>query len=135
MLLGCLTLLTSSRAVADSPPVVRDFELISINTNGVSSGDGASINPVISSNGQFIAFVSKASNLVSNDTNGLQDVFWRDRQAGVTRLVSRTPSGFSGNGELDAPAISADGRYVAFHSRASNLVGNDGNTNYDVFLW
>ncbi|MEQ2005856.1 MAG: SBBP repeat-containing protein [Limisphaerales bacterium] len=122
--------LTVSAAAA-----VRDFELLSINSGVTASGSGASLNPVVSSNGQYVAFVSDATNLVASDSNGKRDVFWRDRVAGTTRLVSRTPAGASGNGESDAPAISPDGRYVAFHSRASDLVSTDSNTNYDVFLW
>ena len=114
---------------------VRDFELLSINSAGTASGGGLSRNPVVSSNGQYVAFVSEAANLVANDANGARDVFWRDRVAGVTRLVSRTPAGASGNGESDAPVMSADGRYVAFHSRASNLVTGDTNGRYDVFVW
>ena len=115
--------------------VVRDFEPVSINAAGAASGAGASFNPVVSSNGQYVAFVSDAANLVANDNNGARDVFWRDRASGVTRLVSRTPAGASGNGPSDSPVISADGRYAAFHSRASNLVNNDTNASYDVFLW
>ena len=90
----------------------RDFEIISLATTGTNTGNGASLNPVISSNGQFIAFVSDASNLVANDTNGLRDVFWRDRRSGTTRLVSHTPTGGSGNGDSDSPVISPDGRFV-----------------------
>lgn len=114
---------------------VRDFELLSINAAALASGNGASLNPVVSSNGQFVAFASDASNLVANDTNGARDIFWRDRVLGTTRLVSRTAAGASGNGESDAPVISADGRYVAFHSRATDLVASDTNASYDVFVW
>ena len=113
----------------------RDFELLSINAGDTASGNGASLNPVVSSNGRFVAFASEAANLVANDNNRARDVFWRDRVAGTTRLVSRTPAGASGNAASDAPVISPDGRYVAFHSRASNLVPNDNNADYDVFLW
>ncbi len=113
----------------------RDFELVSINSGNTASGNGASLNPVVSSNGQYVAFASDATNLVPNDNNGARDVFWRDRISGLTRLVSRTPAGASGNRDSDSPVISPDGRYVAFHSRASNLVANDNNTNYDVFVW
>ena len=113
----------------------RDFELLSINALDTASGNGASLNPVVSSNGQYVAFVSDAANLVASDNNGERDVFWRDRVSGTTRLVSRTATGASGNADSDAPAISADGRYVAFHSRASNLVATDKNADYDVFVW
>ncbi len=125
----------ASFALTVSTVPVRDFELLSITAGDTASGNGASLNPVVSSNGQFVAFVSEASNLVTNDNNRARDVFWRDRVAGTTRLVSRTPAGASGNADSDAPVISPDGRYVAFHSRASNLVANDNNADYDVFVW
>ena len=90
---------------------------------------------MLSTNGQFVAFVSDASDLVSGDANGSRDVFWRDRRAGVTRLVSRTVAGTSGNRGSDSPSISPDGRYVAFHSRASDQAAGDTNSNHDVFVW
>ena len=115
--------------------LTNDFDLISVRAAGAGSGSGASLNPVLSTNGQFVAFVSDATNLVAGDLNGRRDVFWRDRGAGVTRLVSRSLSGTSGNGESESPSISPDGRYVAFHSRATNLAAGDTNANYDVFVW
>lgn len=119
-----------------SQTVFGQHDLISIKKDALISGNGASLNPVVSTNGQYAAFASGATNLVTGDTNGLRDVFWRDRVAGVTRLVSRTSAGTSGNGDSDSPVLSQDGRYVAFHSRASNLVTNsDSNADYDVFLW
>ncbi|KAF0176670.1 MAG: repeat-containing protein [Limisphaerales bacterium] len=132
---GGLQRAASFALTVSASAVVRDFELLSINAAGTASGSGASLNPVVSSNGQYVAFVSDAANLVANDNNGARDVFWRDRVSGTTRLVSRTPAGASGNNESDAPVISADGRYVAFHSRASDLVAGDTNAGYDVFLW
>ncbi|MBI5802249.1 MAG: PD40 domain-containing protein [Verrucomicrobia bacterium] len=132
---GGLQRAASFALTVSAPPAVREFELLSINSGGTASGSAASLNPVVSSNGQYVAFVSDAANLVANDNNGARDVFWRDRLAGTTRLVSRTTAGASGNGDSDAPVISSNGRYVAFHSRASNLVATDSNTNYDVFVW
>ena len=69
-----------------------------------------------------MAFASAASNLVSGDTNGYIDVFVRDRKLHRTSLVSVDSAGVQGNNESYEPAISADGRYVAFASDASNLV-------------
>jgi uncharacterized repeat protein (TIGR01451 family) len=90
--------------------------------------------------GRFVAFASAASNLVPGDTNGVGDVFVRDRRTGVTERVSLGPKGVQGNGDSNfggiatAPAISDDGRYVAFKSDASNLVKGDRNQLTDVFV-
>ena len=89
--------------------------------------------PAISADGRFVAFASSASNLVAGDTNGVPDVFVRDRLAGVTRRVSVGASGQANHFSAD-PAISADGRFVAFESGASNLVAGDTNGKSDVFV-
>jgi Tol biopolymer transport system component len=79
-------------------------------------------------------FTSYATNLVAGDTNGQRDVFVRDAVSGRTALVSVGAGGVPGNGESREPSISADGRYVAFNSSASNLVAGDTNTSLDVFV-
>ena len=90
--------------------------------------------------GRFVVFASTASNLVPGDTNGVGDVFVRDRRSGVTERVSVGPKGVQGNGDSNflgistAPAISDDGRFVAFKSDASNLVKGDRNGLTDVFV-
>jgi Tol biopolymer transport system component len=71
---------------------------------------------------------------VANDTNGLRDVFVRDLLTGTNFLVSVATNSMSGNGASTDSAISADGRYVAFTSSATNLVANDNNNVQDVFL-
>jgi hypothetical protein len=98
---------------------------VSLNTNGVV-GDGISTDPAISGDGRYVAFTSSANDLVANVTYNAQynaqNVFVRDLQAGTTTLVSVSTNGFnSGNGDSYSPTISADGRYVLFHSKASNL--------------
>jgi len=90
--------------------------------------------PAISADGRYVAFQSFASNMVGGDENGVYDVFVRDRQAGRTVLVSATPQGEEGNLDSEEPAISADGRYIAFTSYASDLVDRDENTTTDVFV-
>ncbi len=96
--------------------------LVSVNTNGNSTGDGISSDPAISANGRYVAFTSGADDLAANDTNRMQDVFVRDMLAGTTVLVSISTDGvYPGNGDSFSPAISADGRYVLFHGKASNL--------------
>ena len=83
---------------------------------------GVAAYPAISSDGRFVAFVSEADNLVSRDTNGTPDVFVRDRLLGNTERVSVTSTGGQANGSSHGPAISADGRFVAFESDAQNLL-------------
>lgn len=106
---------------------------ISVSSAAVQ-GDGASVDPSISPDGRLVAFGSLASNLVGGDTNGSSDVFVRDRQTGKTRQVSVSSAGTGGNGQSHAPSISFDGRFVAFYSDASNLVGADANGTFDVFV-
>jgi hypothetical protein len=88
----------------------------------------------VSSNGQFVAFYSDADNLVAGDTNGCRDVFVRDLVAGVNYLVSGNTNGTSGDYISTDPAISGNGRYVAFTSSADNLVAGDTNNAQDVFV-
>ena len=99
--------------------------LVSISTNGyVGSGDSRS--PTMTPDGRFVAFVSAARNLVPKDTNGIPDVFVRDLMGGRTVLASvgaasrQWPTALTQTSE--APAITPDGRYVAFYSTATNLV-------------
>lgn len=107
----------------------------SINAAGTATGNGLSQNPVISADGSSVAFESTASNLVTSDTNGMSDVFVRNFKTTTTALVSRNLAGTdSGNGPATAPSITADGRYVAFQSQASNLVATDTNGLRDVFV-
>jgi Tol biopolymer transport system component len=96
--------------------------LVSVSTNGSHSGDGLSYDPAISGDGRYVAFSSTAANLVAGDTNNAHDVFRRDLQAGTTVLVSVSTNGIS-PGNLDSYflAISTNGRYVLFRSRANNL--------------
>lgn len=88
----------------------------------------------VSGDGRFVAFTSAASDLVPGDTNGLPDVFVRDLVAGTTELVSVSTAGVQGNWESRYPALSDDGRFVAFASRAATLVAGDTNDYVDVFL-
>jgi len=109
--------------------------LISIRNADVASGSGISEDPVVSANGRFVAFESFAFNIFPGDNNGRKDVFYRDLQTGITTLVSMNLAGTGGgNGDSLNPAISADGRYVTYESRAGNLVANDTNTFSDVFV-
>jgi len=101
---------------------------------GGAEGNDFSVYPVCSADGRYVAFYGSASNLVPGDTNGSQDVFVRDRQSGTTERVSVDSGGVQGNGTSDTCCISADGRYVAFGSAATNLAPGDTNGTYDVFV-
>lgn len=95
--------------------------LVSAATNGLPA-DGLSFEPVLSTDGRFVAFTSSADNLVPNDANHSNDVFVRDLVTGAVTLVSVNTGGtVSGNGASSAPAIGAGGRYVAFQSLATDL--------------
>ncbi|HEV7536794.1 MAG TPA: hypothetical protein VGP90_14230, partial [Acidimicrobiia bacterium] len=87
--------------------------LVSLAVDG-GQADGASFTPAISADGRWVAFASAASTLVSGDTNGAEDVFVYDRVSRATERVSLAAAGDQGNGDSYGPAISADGRYVAF---------------------
>jgi Tol biopolymer transport system component len=131
--------LVSSDTNAASDVFLRDrlngtTELVSVATGG-AQGDADSLYPSISADGRYVAFTSDADNLVSGDTNAALDVFVRDRLLGTTELVSVGMGGAIGNADSYVPRISADGRYVAFESIASNLVPGDTNANWDVFVW
>jgi Tol biopolymer transport system component len=106
---------------------------VSVNSGG-TEGSGNSQRPSTSSDGRYVAFMSFSSDLVTGDTNGFADVFVHDRQTGETTRVSVDSAGTEGNGESSGPSISADGRYVAFHSSASNLVAGDTNGYSDIFV-
>jgi len=105
----------------------------SVSTGG-GQGNGRSFVPAISADGRFAAFYSDASNLVAGDGNGARDVFLRDRQTAETSRVSIASDGAEANGDSFAPAVSGDGRFVAFSSFASNLVAGDANGVDDVFV-
>lgn len=90
--------------------------------------------PAISGDGRMIAFKSRANNLVPGDGNQNDDVFVHDRQTGTTQVASISLEGVTANNASSSPAISADGRFVAFTSFASNLVEDDSNAFDDVFV-
>ena len=117
--------------MTDGPTNV--LQRVSVDSSG-AQGNGPSGEPAISADGRFIAFSSHASNLADWDTNGRRDIFVHDRVTGITRRVSVASNGTQSNGSSGQPAISGDGRFVAFSSIASNLVTEDTNGTGDVFL-
>jgi Tol biopolymer transport system component len=117
---------------------VRDRQTSTTTRVSVAS-DGTQANwesyyPCINADGRFVGFASLSSNLVSGDTNSSEDIFVRDLQAGTTTLVSLASDGTQENNDSDEPCLSANGRYVAFESEATNLVPGDTNGYYDIFV-
>jgi Tol biopolymer transport system component len=119
---------------------------VSISSDGLQA-DAGSYGVSISPDGRYVTFGSNATNLVSEDLNGVMDIFVHDRQTGQTELVSVAAGGAQGNAAsgftLIAPdgidfaygtLISADGSTVVFMSNASNLVGDDTNASQDIFV-
>jgi RTX calcium-binding nonapeptide repeat (4 copies)/WD40-like Beta Propeller Repeat len=129
-------------ADADPDVFVRDLQagtttLVSRAAGAASSkGNAVSFEPTVSADGRFVAFTSWASNLHPEDADLSSDVFVRDLQADTTTLVSRAAgaAGAKGNDHSFEPAVSADGRFVAFTSAASNLHPDDADTSEDVFV-
>lgn len=102
--------------------------------SGGGQGNRESLAPSISANGRYVAFISAANSLVPNDNNGVVDVFVKDLLTGSITLASADTNGVQANGAANLPSISADGRYVAFISAASNLMPGDANSTFDVFV-
>ena len=105
----------------------------SLSTAGTQA-NALSYAPVISADGRFVAFHSAASNLVTGDTNGAWDVFVHDRALGTTTRGVTSLSGGQPNGPCAMASLSADGRFLAFHSSATNLIAGDTNAAWDVFV-
>jgi Tol biopolymer transport system component len=113
--------------------VTDTAEIVSVTTAEAASGDHIQT-PIISADGQHVAFVTGATNFTPMDTNGRPDVFVRDRDQGTTDIVSVAWDGAAANSFSSAPAISSDGRLITFTSAATNLVPGDTNAQQDVFV-
>ena len=119
--------------VFDEAGAIRTVR-VSVATGGVEALRGFSRNPSISGNGRWVAFETAANNLVAGDTNGRIDICVHDRLLGRTVRISVSTGGAQAlDGDSLRPAISLDGRYVAFDSAASNLL-SDTNGQRDVFV-
>lgn len=137
---------TAARQRALSQIYVHDRDLKTTKRVSVGPGgrtpDGESWGPTMSADGRHVAFVSAATNFAADDRNGAADVFIVDLRTGSIDLISRSARNGSGNGASGHPALSADGRLVAFQSEASDLVcgrctarTEDINLLWDVFLF
>jgi Tol biopolymer transport system component len=106
---------------------------VSVSSSGEQANQDCWI-PSFSADGRLVAFESTSTNLVLNDLNGRADCFVHDRDTAETALISLSSAGGQGNSESHRPAISGDGRSVGFDSMANNLVPDDTNGEYDVFV-
>lgn len=129
--LGAILPILLAAGASAQPTTTR----VSVSSNGTQGNNFTNEDHPndISADGRFVAFESDFSTLVPNDTNGRPDIFVHDRRTGQMTRVSVSSIGEQGNHFSHAPSISADGRYVAFTSFASNLVPDDSGAT-DVFV-
>jgi len=142
-------MVTPSRVAATPLPAARNHQTGLASTLSRAGDEGTSrisvgpagrqannesFDAAVSASGRYVAFSSEATNLVPGDSNDAFDVFVRDRRTDVTSRVSLRSGGKQGNSHSSDPAISGDGRYVAFTSSATNLVAGDTNRALDVFV-
>jgi WD40-like Beta Propeller Repeat len=113
--------------------VTGETTRVSVASDGIQTNSDSD-NAVISADGRYVTFTSSASNLVVGDTNGVSDIFVHDMKTGQTQIVSIASDGLQGNGYSYWSSITVDGRYLAFASNATNLVGGDTNGHNDIFV-
>jgi Tol biopolymer transport system component len=126
-------LLALALALAASPVFAQSTSRVDITSAGAEAG-GDSFRPTISADGRYVVFSSVATDLVAGDVNGFEDVFVHDRLTGTTTLESVDALGNQANGASRNGTITPDGRFLAYHSIASNLAPNDVNGADDVYL-
>ena len=108
---------------------------VSIASDGTVGDLASSISALEGTNAKFVLFQSLATNLVSNDTNDVADIFLHDRSTGATSQVSLASDGSEADAGPDAVAgVSGGGQLVVFETAATNLVANDRNLVNDIFL-
>src|SRR5689334_24436082 len=109
-----------------APATAQETTRVSVDSSGQQAGSwstGGELTP----GGRYVIFTSNATNLVAGDANGFVDVFVRDRLNGTTEIVNVSSAGVQANASSSYHCISADGRFAAFSSFASNLVAGDTN--------
>jgi Tol biopolymer transport system component len=143
--LGCIIDENGTGTISDNGPLVtvrcdkKIYDHVSRSTdNQILSTYYESFNPVIggkaADEGRYIAFGAIVIGMDGSSGNYRQ-IFWRDRKTGITKLISKTTGGAEANGNCQLPAISADGKSVAFESYATNLAAGDNNGVRDVYVW
>lgn len=110
-------------------------EVVGVSSSEVLGDQGSIHHSAITPDGRYVAFQSDSTNLVAGDTNGVRDIFVRDRSNGTTTRVSVSSTGAQSDDMSYRPTISADGRFVAYESLATNLIASDTNNQRDVFLF
>ncbi|MFM8332725.1 MAG: beta strand repeat-containing protein [Candidatus Methylumidiphilus sp.] len=110
------------------------IQRISTDAGGAEANDKSDYRAALAGDGRYVAFASSASNLVPGDSNAADDIFLKDTQTGAIQRVSTGTDNAETNADSGSPAVSVDGRYVAFASSASNLVPEDSNAAADIFL-
>jgi hypothetical protein len=113
--------------------VTGETTRVSTDSSGAQA-NGYSDYPAISSDGRYVVFRSYATNLVDNDTNGVEDIFLKDMTTGETTRVSTDSNNTEANAISMYSDISDDGRYVVFSSDATNLIAGDDNLKRDIFV-
>ena len=108
--------------------------LASVSTDGKQT-DAPSATPALDADGRIVAFASFADNLIVGDENETSDVFVHDRRTGATTRVSVYNGGFEADGDSFRPALSADGRLVAFESDSFNLAWYDPDEGFDIYVY
>ena len=112
------------------------IELISVSSDGQQGNNTvpSSFESTISADGRFVTFDNRSTNLVPGGTDGNTHIFVHDRQSGLTELVSKSANGEHPNFSSSSSTLSADGKYIVFHSSATNLVPGDTNNFPDIFV-
>jgi len=136
-----ITVLADCRKVTSTNPPAPQyrFDLVTRSSDSkIFNTYYESSSPVIGGKGEdearYVAFVMYGKNIDGSNGNYRQ-IFWRDRKAGITKLVSKSAAGEQGNQDSSSPSISADGRFVVFETYATNFSGTDNNAVRDVYLW
>ncbi|GLW35170.1 TolB family protein [Actinoplanes regularis] len=124
----------AARVPAHADGIASTTTAVVVTPDGRPDMDSSSDSPSVSADGRYVAFRSTSKRLVPGDTNRSSDVFVQDRQTGTLERVSVDSAGHQGTGDSDAPSISADGRFVAFISKSTNLISGDTNGWPDVFV-
>jgi hypothetical protein len=106
---------------------------VSVSAEG-QAGNSDSYGAAVNADGRWVAFASRATNLVPTDTNGVSDVFLYDTVLGSTERISLSSDGVEGLAYSESPALSADGQVIVFQSLATNLVPSDTNGVMDIFV-